>query len=274
MLWSALAAVLWGGLYVTTQLGATGLPAATLSFLRLGLGVVALAAVARRLPRLRERRYAVLGALVAATLVTQTYGIYLSGAATGSLLTLLTPVFVALLAPLLLRERTSRLQWLGIGLGIAGAAVVIGPAGAGSVLGDVLLVAASASWAAFTVAGAEAVRRRGALEVTTAGAAWALPVMLLASLIELGLGAHVRPSLGGLLEVVYLGLGATALGWWAWYRGVEKLPAASSSIPFLLQPVVGVGLSIPIFHTSPTLGFAVGSALVVAGMLVATPRQA
>lgn len=273
MLWSALAAVLWGGLYVTTQLGATGLPAATLGFLRLGLGVVALAAAARRFPRWRERRYALLGALVAATLITQTNGIYLSGAATGSLLTLLTPVFVAVLAPILLRERTSRLQWLGIALGIGGAAVVIGPAGAGSVLGDVLLVAASFFWAGFTVMGAAAVRSRGALEVTTAAAAWALPVMLVAALVELGLGAQVRPSLGGLLEIVYLGLGATALGWWAWYRGLEKLPAASSSIPFLLQPVVGVGLSIPIFDTAPTAGFAVGSALVVAGMLVATPRR-
>ena len=274
MLWSALAAALWGGLYVTTQLAASGLPAATLGLLRLALGVAVLAVASRRLPRLRDRRYALLGALVAATLVTQTWGTYLSGAATGSLLTLLTPVFVALLAPLLLGERTRALQWLGIALGVAGAVVVIGPAGAGSWLGDALLVAASLAWAGFTVAGAGLVRARGALEVTTAAAAWALPAMLVASAVELGLGLGGRPhpGLGTLLIVVYLGAGATALGWWAWYRGVEKLPAASSAVPFLLQPVVGVALSIPVFHATPSAAFWAGCALVVAGMLVATPR--
>jgi drug/metabolite transporter (DMT)-like permease len=41
-------------------------------------------------------------------------------------------------------------------------------------------------------------------------------------------------------------------------------------VPFLLQPVVGVGLSTLFLGARLTLGFAVGSALVAAGMLVAS----
>ena len=273
MFWPALAAALWGGLYIASQLAYADVPPATLGLLRLAIGVAALLIAMRRRPLLRSRRHALLGALVAATLLTQSWGTYFSGAATASLLTLMTPVFVAVLAPIFLRERTGRLQWLGIGIGIAGAGVVIGPAGAGSWQGDLLLIAASAAWGLFTVLGTELVRSRGALEVTTSASAWALPIMVVATAIELGSGVHIRVTPGAVADILYLGLGATALGWWAWYRGVEKLPAASSAVPFLLQPVVGVGLSIPIFHTGLEPTFLLGSALVVAGMLVATPRR-
>lgn len=271
MAWSALAAALWGGLYVVSQLAfADHLPPATLSLVRLAIGVAALLAAARSVPRLLDRRLAVLGALVAATLLVQTYGTYFSGAATGSLLTLLTPVFVAVLAPVLLGERTGAWRWAGIVLGVAGAALVIGPAGAGSLLGDALLVAASLTWAAFTVVGAPLVRGRGALAVTTAASLWALPPMAVATALELAAGATVRVTPSGVLELLYLGLGATALGWWAWYRGVERMPAAAAAVPFLLQPVVGVGLSTLLFQAPVTLAFGAGSVLVAVGMLVAS----
>lgn len=273
MAWSGLAAALWGGLYVVSQLAfEANVPPVALSVTRLAIGVLALLVALRRLPRLKGARLALLGSMVAGTLLVQSVGTFLSGASTGSLLTLMTPPFVALLAPLALAERTHPTQWLGIALGIAGAATIIGPAGAGSLLGDLLLVSASLFWALFTVLGAGLVRARGALEVTTAASIWALPPIAAAAVIERGLGLPLRLSPGAILDVLYLGLGATALGWWAWYRGVERAPAASAAIPFLLQPVVGVGLSIPLFHHPPTLGFLAGSVLVALGMLVASRR--
>ena len=273
MIWSALAAALWGGLYVVSQLAfQSHFPPATLSAARLLVGVAALLLALRRLPVLWERRLALLGALIAATVLVQSFGTYLSGGATGSLLTLMTPPFVAILAPYALGERTRPSQWAGIALGIGGAALVIGPAGAGSPFGDVLLVSASLFWALFTVLGARLVRSRGSLQVTTAACVWALPILVVASALELALGAEIRLSGAVLLDIVYLGLGATALGWWAWYRGVERAPAASAAVPFLLQPIVGVGLSIPIFHASLTLPFVAGSVLVASGMLVASRR--
>lgn len=271
MAWSALAAALWGGLYVVSQLAfGNHLPPATLSLARLVIGVVALLAAMRAWPKLREARVAWLGGILALTLVTQATGTYLSGAATGSLLTLMTPVFVALLAPVVLHEKTRGTQWLGIALGVAGAAIVIGPAGAGSFLGDLLLVLSSLTWAAFTVFGGALVRARGALPVIAAAASWAVPFMVVAAAVEVALGARPSVNLAGAAEILYLGLGATALGWWAWYRGVEGAPAAAVAVPFLLQPVVGVGLSALFLGAHLSLAFALGSALVAAGMVVAS----
>jgi len=88
--------------------------------------------------------------------------------------------------------------------------------------------------------------------------------------VELLAGNHLALTGAAVLGALYLGVFATALAWWAWYRGVERLPAVTASVFFLAQPVVGIALSIPIFHFPLTLGFAAGSILVVLGMLLAT----
>jgi drug/metabolite transporter (DMT)-like permease len=268
--WPLLAAALWGGMYVVSRLTFDTIPPITLGLLRLLLGAAILALVLRRLPLLRDRRLAGLGALLAGTLMLQFWGTELAGAAAGSLLTLLTPVFVALLAPWLLGEKTRPRQWAGIAVALAGAVVVTGGTAGPSLLGDLLLVAASLTWGAYTVLGAPLVRRLGALDITTGASLWAIPLMLPGTAIELATGSHLAFTTGGVLGVLYLGVLATALAWWAWYRGVERLPAVTVSIFFLAQPVVGIALSIPVFHLSPTLGFAAGSVLVVLGMLLAT----
>jgi drug/metabolite transporter (DMT)-like permease len=257
-------------MYVVSRLTFDAIPPITLGLVRLLIGLAVLGAVLRRLPALRDPRLAGLGALLAGTLMLQFWGTDLAGAAAGSLLTLLTPVFVAVLAPLFLREQTRPRQWAGIGVALAGAVAFSGGATGPSLLGDLLLVGASLTWAGYTVFGAPLVRRLGALEITAGASVWAVPLMIPGTAVELISGSHLALTGGAVLGALYLGVFATALAWWAWYRGVERLPAVTASIFFLAQPVVGIALSIPIFHFPLTLGFAAGSLLVVLGMLLAT----
>ena len=139
-----------------------------------------------------------------------------------------------------------------------------------SLLGDLLLVGASLTWGAYTVLGAPLVRRLGALEITAGASVWAVPMMLPGTLLELGSGRHLDFTIPAALGALYLGVFATALAWWAWYRGVERLPAVTVAVFFLAQPVVGVALSIPIFHFPLTVAFLAGSVLVIAGVLLAS----
>ena len=270
LIWPLLAASLWGGMYVVSGLTFARIPPITLGLARLLIGVAVLALVLRRLPHLRDVRLAGLGALLAGTLMLQFWGTFLAGAAAGSLLTMLTPVFVAVLAPLVLHESTRSRQWAGIAVAFIGAAVIVGGRTGPSLLGDLLLVGASVTWGAYTVLGAPLVRRLGALEITLGASLWAIPAMLPGTVVELATGRHLELGLGAVLGALYLGVLATALAWWAWYRGVERLPAVTVAVFFLAQPVVGVALSIPIFHFPLTAGFVVGSVLVIAGMLLAT----
>lgn len=267
--WPLLAAALWGGMYVVSRLAFRDVPPVTLGLARLLIGVAVLGLFLRRLPALRDLRLVGLGAMVAATLMLQFWGTDLAGAAAGSLLTLTTPVFVALLAPLVLGEATHRRQWAGIGVALAGAAVVSGGASGLSILGDLLLLGASVAWGAFTVFGAPLVRRLGALEITTGASLWAVPMMLPGTVLELLSGRHLALTFNAVAGAVYLGVFATALAWWAWYRGVERLPAVTVAVFFLAQPVVGVALSVAVFHFPLTAGFAAGALLVVAGTFLA-----
>jgi drug/metabolite transporter (DMT)-like permease len=271
--WPALAAALWGGMYVVSRLAFSDVPPITLGLARLLIGVLALGAALRKLPPLRDLRIALLGLILAATLMAQFWGTDLAGAAAGSLLTLTTPVFVALMAPFLLREPTLAHQWAGIAIALAGAVLISGPARGSSLLGDVLLVVSSVTWAGFTVAGATRVRQLGALPVTTAASIWAIPFTLPGAAWELLSGQRFQLTESAVLSALYLGVFATALAWWAWYRGVERLPAATSSVTFLLQPVFGIGLSIPVFGLRPGLPFIAGSVLVAIGTLVASLRR-
>jgi len=256
-------------MYVVSRLAFRDVPPVTLGLARLLIGVAVLGLFLRRLPALRDLRLVGLGAMVAATLMLQFWGTDLAGAAAGSLLTLTTPVFVALLAPLVLGEATHRRQWAGIGVALAGAAVVSGGASGLSILGDLLLLGASVAWGAFTVFGAPLVRRLGALEITTGASLWAVPMMLPGTVLELLSGRHLALTFNAVAGAVYLGVFATALAWWAWYRGVERLPAVTVAVFFLAQPVVGVALSVAVFHFPLTAGFAAGALLVVAGTFLA-----
>ena len=271
MLWPALAAALWGGMYVVSRLAFSDVPPVTLGLARLLIGLALLVAVLRRPPPLGDRRMPLLGAVLAATLMLQFWGTDLAGAAAGSLLTLTTPVFVALFAPSLLGERTRARQWAGIAVAVAGAALVAGAGGGNggrSLAGDLLLLASAAAWALFTVAGAAPVRRLGALPVTAGASAWAVPFMVPGAGLEAFRGLIPHLTAGSALAVLYLGVGATAVAWWAWYRGVERLPAATAAAFFLVQPVVGVALSVPVFGLRPGPGLLAGGALVAAGILV------
>jgi drug/metabolite transporter (DMT)-like permease len=177
------------------------------------------------------------------------------------------------MAPLILREPTLLHQWVGIAIALAGAVLISGPARGSSLLGDLLLVFSSVTWAGFTVAGATRVRQLGALPVTTAASIWAIPFTVPGAAWELLSGQRFQLTEPAVLSALYLGVFATALAWWAWYRGVERLPAATSSVTFLLQPVFGIGLSIPVFGLRPGLPFLAGSGLVAAGTLVASLRR-
>lgn len=256
-------------MYVVSKLAFGDVPPITLGLVRLLVAVPVLLVFLRRLPSWRDRRMAGLGLVLAATLMLQFWGTDLAGAAAGSVVTLTTPVFVAALAPFLLKETTRPRQWAGIGLAVVGAVVISG-GGRGTLFGDLLLLGAALTWALYTVAGAPLVRRLGALDVTAAASTWAIPFMVPGTLVELAAVRHLHAGFGTLLAVLYLGVLATAVAWWAWYRGVERLPAATASVFFLAQPLVGVALSALFLATPLSLWFLAGAILVALGMLLAT----
>lgn len=293
-----LASCLWGGMYVVSRAGFGLIPPVTLGALRVIIGgaalTLALWLAARRNPKLaatspmrpawtsRDRMRAIaLGGIVAATIITQFLGTALASAHDGALLTTITPVFVVLLAWLLLGERPRWAVVVGMLLALVGVAIVVAAQTAtdnGSpasretaLLGDGMLLLSALCWALFTVVGAPLIRKHSALVAATSATRWSLLFMLPAAVIELALRDDWRAlsfSPGAVGAVLYLGLGATALAWFLWYRGIAHMEAGVASIYFFAQPVVGGLLAGVFLHEALPAAFWLGGAVLAAGILV------
>ena len=293
-----LASCLWGGMYVVSRAGFGLIPPVTLGALRVIIGGAALTLAlwladrrARRNPKKlatspawtsgdRVRAIA-LGGIVAATIITQFLGTAFASAHDGALLTTITPVFVVLLAWMLLGERPHWPVVAGMLLALVGVAIVVAAqtaSGGGdsashesAVLGDGLLLLSALCWALFTVIGAPLIRRHSALVAATAATRWSLLFMLPAAAIELFVRDDWRAlsfTPGAVAAVLYLGLGATALAWFLWYRGIAHMEAGVASIYFFAQPVVGGLLAGLFLHEALPAAFWLGGLVLAAGILV------
>ncbi|WP_254832923.1 DMT family transporter [Haloglomus salinum] len=283
------AAALWGGMYVVSKWSFEFVPPVTLGFLRVALGGVALWLGLRAVTLLRPGSHSgvdradwpgvvELGGWVALTIATQFLGTHLTNASQGSLLTVLTPVFVVVLGATLLGEGVTRLKAAGTGLAGVGTVVVLAgqyelaAVAAGNAAGVGLLVLASLAWAGYTVRGVAVVRRYSALTAATYSTLAAIPMLGLLAAAELwylgqGVGTiPVRPA--ALLAVAYLGLAATAAAWYLWYKGLEFVPSGTVAVFFFVQPVVGSALGAALLGEQVGPGFLAGGALIGAGVWV------
>lgn len=283
-----IAAALWGGMYVVSAATFDQVPPITLSALRLavGLGVLLVAFRGRigwgRAPR---GRVLVAGMVVAATMLLQFGGTSLTGAAEGAILTTTTPAFVLLFGALLEGERVRRAAWAGVAVAMAGVVVLALrsagadaagiPAGsddqlavtASRLAGDLMLVAAAATWALFSSIGRPLVAAVGAFRAIMQASAVGL--VLLLPLVPLELAGRTLPPIepATVLAVLYLGIGSTAIAWSLWYRGYAVAPPTVSAAAFFAQPLVGATLGVIVLGEQLGTAFLVGSALIGLGVL-------
>ena len=283
-----IAASIWGGMYVVSDAVLDVVPPATLVLLRyvIALPVLWLAAQmshTRGLQRADWRRLA-LTAFVGfgVSLLAQFAGTKLSTAAAGALITSATPAFIVLFAWWILQERASGRQWLGLGIATLGVLIVslfdeqaATETATNPLLGNLLLIAAAVSWAMYSVLVKLNSQKYTALAITLAVTALGIPIVAPVAIIELQtqtMGALTPPVVLGIL---YIGVGSTAIAFFLWNKSFELLDAATASLFFFAQPVVGTLLS-AIFR-GETLGrsFFVGGALILLGALLGTltPRN-
>lgn len=185
------------------------------------------------------------------------------------------PVWTAVLAVLVLRERLTRRVVAALVFGMAGVSCLLIPAHtqfADASLGILLMAIGGFTWASGTVA---LKLVRWDLPITSL-AAWqmligGIPVVLGAFIMDGGFDP-AQVSATAWLACAYAVLIPTVFCHWAWYRVVSIYPASISALGTLLIPVVGV-LSSTLALGEP-IGWDVIAALVLVGaaiVLIALP---
>lgn len=272
------AAAIWGGMYVVSKVVLEVIPPFSLLTIRLLLGFLALAAVilARGGFMVQKRQFweyfgvGVVGYGI--SLGFQFVGTKLSTAANGSLVTSATPALILPFAFFLLHEPITRRRLIASLVASLGVLAVIDPRSAQLsstlFLGNLSLLGAAITWALYSVLVRKISTNTDMLQASAIMLLGGLPLTIPISLWEIstqGLGTLTPGIVGGIL---FLGIIATAIAMFLWNFAFARLPAATASLTFFAQPVVGTLLGWFFLGEKITPLFVLGGVLIGIGILI------
>jgi drug/metabolite transporter (DMT)-like permease len=190
-----------------------------------------------------------------------------------ALLNATMPTFAALFAAAFLKdERLTRQTVAGLCLGLAGVFVLGGGQvldfGRSETLGQVMVVAAAASYGAAAVLGRQLVRQAGAValstaNVTTAAAMFAVPFFV-------GGKWRLNASPSAWASMIALGVLGTGIAYFWYYGLLGAIGSVRASLVTYIVPVVGVALGAAVLGESLHWRMLAGGILIALGVFVGT----
>jgi drug/metabolite transporter (DMT)-like permease len=271
--------LLWASAFVAIRHLGEGFSPGALSLGRLAIGSLALGAVllARGWTPVRRTDWP---ALVAIGLLW--FGLYNVAlnegerrvdAGTASMLIQLSPVLIAVLAVLFLRERSAPTLWLGLLVAFAGVALISLGADAGAdhdVIGVLLCLVSAAAYSVSVILQKPLMTRLPALQVTwiacTVGAVGCLPF---SGQLLRDAAAAPATDLGW---VVYLGLLPTAVAFTTYAYALTHMSASNLGVTTYLVPPITVLMAWLVLAETPPLMAYAGGVLCLVGVSLARRR--
>ena len=276
-----LAIAFWGVSFVATRAAVAEISPATVVFARSGLGSLLLLGIlaVRREPILPPRESAGMLALmgfvgVAFHGVLQAVALRLTTAVDAGWLVALVPVWSAILAAILLRERLGPRKVAGLAMGFAGAALVVTRGNLGAALalpstrGDLLLLASTLNWAVYTVLGHGTLRRLGPMRAT-AGAMLFGWLMLVPIFVRAGgFRDYARLSPAGWAGVLFLGIACSGLGYLFWYGALARVQASRVAAFLYIEPLVTLAAAVAMLREPVSAATVLGGLLLLGGVVL------
>ena len=193
------------------------------------------------------------------------YGVGRVTAAAASMIIAANPVFASLLARLFLREKLSKLAWCGIGISLAGVALItFGKGIGGEFAGYLMLVIATLSISVYFVFQKPFFDRYSPLAMTSwTSVAGTLPLLyFLPQAADAALAAP--PS--ALLSIAAMGVFSSGIGFFLWFYALSKLPAGIVTSTLFLQPVFVTVIAWFWLREIPTTHTFIGGAITLFGV--------
>lgn len=276
--------IFWGWSFVATKICLNYMTPVELIGLRFLTGVPVLYAIVKAkgirfdfTPR--AKRSIALGSLILTVhFLIQITGLkYTSATNTGWIISV-SPLVMAVLAFLFLKEKIGRNTIIGIAVATIGILLLVSRGKPGNLdwlssVGDWLVLGSAHTWALYTVAVRDVTRSQNPLAVTF----W---VMMPSGVVVLGYmlftsdwSAFLHLPADGLLAILYLGIPALALAHWFWQEGLAEVGAAKAGIYLYLEPLATTALAIPMLNEEFGVFAALGGLMVLAGVYLAERRK-
>lgn len=269
--------LIWGTTFISTKVLLDTLSPVEILFLRFSLGYLALWLAAPRRLRLSDRRQEGLFALAGLCGVTLYYGfenlaLSATRASNVGVIISIAPFFTVLFSAVFLKEKRPGLRFFaGFLIAMAGImlisfnqeAVEIHPAG------DGLAVLAAMIWAVYCLLSRRISELGYNVLLTTRrtffyGLLFMLPLTL--TQFSVSLPTILRPEI--LFNLVFLGLGASALCFVTWNLAVGILGSVKTSVTIYIVPVITAVASALVLHEPLTPKMILGLALTLGGLVL------
>lgn len=274
-----LAIIFWGWSFVATKILLDYVNPAELMGLRFIIGLPVLYAVVLskriRLKFSSKHRWQVLlgSAIITAHFLIQITGINYTSATNTGWIIAVTPLVLAVLSFLILKERIGLKEVAGIAVATVGILLLVSQGNltdlgwVGSI-GDWLVLGSAHTWAFYTVATRDLSRTYNPLAVT-------FSILLPSAIVLVGYmvvvsdwSRFLQLPLEALVALVFLGVFSLAVAHWFWQEGVSDLGAARAGFFLYLEPLATTALAVPYLNEQFGVSTAIGGALVLAGVYV------
>jgi len=271
-------ALLWGYNWVVMKVGLQDAEPFTYSVLRNLFGafsIFAVAAVLRRPLRPKAIGWTALFGLfqTSGSAGLSMFAVYLGGVGKVSFLTYTMPVWLLLIAWLVLREPIKDLQWVAVGLAVGGLVFLLEPWHLRGLTSSLLAVGAGISWAVASLI-VRHVRAHHDVDplsfIAWQGIFGSIPLMVAAFLTAEGLPHW---DAGFVSALFFSAVPANAIAWVLWLFALEKLPLNTAGFGSMAVPVVGVFSAWVQLGEQPNPAEAAGMGLIVVGLAVLTARE-
>ena len=194
-------------------------------------------------------------------------------AAQGAVIFSMTPIFVAGLAPALLKESLTLRKTLGILVGFAGVILLCRPGGdlsSATMVGPLLMVGASFFFALYTVLGKRIFGSSQGPLIGTTFVLSSVVFMPLALSDEVHLPSLILSNSSVFLSVLYLGLAATGMGYLFYFKGLHRVGASKGAAVFYLKPVFATLLAVLLLGERISPMMVVGTSVILSGLFLVT----
>ena len=274
------AVVAWGASFIATKISLQEISPVTIVWLRFLMGIIILGiAVYLRekfvLPEKREWGYFALLGFLGITFHQwlQSNGLQTSEAGTTAWIVATTPVFMALLGWLLLKERLGWVKTAGILLAFIGVLVVVSKGNFGSISigkfgapGDVLILISAINWAVFSALSRRGLKSHPAnlMMFYVMAIGWFFTTLLF--LTTNGFAEIGSLTLRGWTGVAFLGVFCSGLAYIAWYGALKALTTAQTGVFLYIEPLVAVVIAFFLLGEAITLASLIGGAIILFGV--------
>lgn len=284
----AVAVFFWAGNWVMGRALRFDAPPVAMAFWRwaIALGVllpVTLPGLRRNFPRILShwKILVLLGVLAAVTQHIPIYiGLRYTTATNGALLNATSPILIALLAWMLVRDPIGILGAVGIAISLAGVLWILTQGNPAAFLdlslnvGDLWVLLGTLSWAGYTVCLRWRPKQISPLEFLTILSAVGVAGMAPLYALEIASGSALTLNTGSVLGILYMGLLASVAAYILWNGGVEKIGAGKAGPFMYLMPVFTPALSIAFLGESLHMFHILGVSLIFTGIyLTSRPRR-